>query len=168
MSKYSGKCDLYDFLDRWDGESHIDVYIFHNGKRVKVDVQSRKDVVPYYPFICAIASNNLYILSSESYVDEREKEMIEYAVKEVNRYKRKKKLDEYKPYGKIEQAILEKIKNGDKNFDDVHYDFFDKYYRTNLAQEMSENGYDDFFINEWVFGNRKYDWRANNDYTVQG
>ena len=78
MSKFSGKCDCYDYFCGKDDEyiKNSDIYIGRNP--VPLRIESHYSLAPYYPFIVGLAcfthGNATVHLSEESYVDVSEAE----------------------------------------------------------------------------------------------
>lgn len=109
ISRYSGKCDLFDSIEIHDGLDNLiynsKVYIYEKQpdgtyKDKLLHFEKESDVVPYYAHIigCAYHNNaeNKHVihLSSKSYPDSHEEEMLEWYKKTLVRYynscKRKK------------------------------------------------------------------------------
>ena len=184
MSRYSGKCDTYDhFWMRAETDEdvqkeidHTDFYMWVKGRRVKLDIHTVKDLVPYYPFLISMGSwsaeHGVVVFSNESYVDREEREHMEWHLKdalaEYKRCKRKKIpfdpkafLDKiwWTPSNYSEEIVNRVARDGLKaNIDGLYSTAKDKWERIPLAQEMKRYGYNDFFIEEWVFG-----WRDKKD-----
>ena len=68
MSRFSNKCDLYDWLasiakEQWD-ETPFDVFkrlhtvLFRNDTKERIDIDKPSDLVPYYPYYDAV---HLYV-----------------------------------------------------------------------------------------------------------
>ena len=112
MSKYSGKCDLYDVLSIYDVLvatdkfadnamellSKWDIRVGYGGP--KLVIRSVKDVVPYFPFVETSGGHSkdhkVVFLTEKSWVDvEAERHyglMVEYLTKKA-RYAKRKGLD---------------------------------------------------------------------------
>jgi len=109
ISRFSGKCDLFDNIEIHDGLDNLiknsKVYIYekqpdgtYNKKLLHFEKES--DIVPYYAHIIGMAYHNnaenkhVIHLSSKSYPDSHEEEMLGYHLKTLIRYynycKRKK------------------------------------------------------------------------------
>ena len=99
------------------------------------------------------------------------------AIKEYKRCKRKKiPFDPDAYYEKFvstwrsehnyTKEIIDRVaKYGEKaNLDGLYSETKDRWDRARLAQELERLGYDDWFINHWVFGYRKEypNWREEN------
>ena len=195
MSRFSSKCDLYDhFWMGNDTEDDVnaeiartDFYMWNNGRRHKLAINNLKDLAPYYPFLIGVAcgsktGRNTVCIASESFVDEEEREFMGWelrdALREYNRCKRKKipfDPDAYyekyikswhREHNYTREIINRVAKFGKKaNLDGLHSAVKDKWERTDLARELSRFGYDDYFINMWVFGYRKEypNWKENEE-----
>ena len=185
MSVYSGKCDLADhFWMRANTEEDVekeiartDFYMWSkNGRKHRLDIHTLKDLVPYYPYLIGVAcgskeGRNTVIIASESFVDQEEREFMEWelrdALKEYRRCKRKKiPFDPdayYEKYIKTwrehnySREIVDRVaRDGEKaDLDGLYSEVKDKWDRGRLAKELKRFGYDDYFINHWVFGYRK-------------
>ena len=155
-------------------------YVWVKGRRMKLDIHTVKDLVPYYPFLISMSCWNntdgghgTVVFSSESFVDQEEREWISWhlrdALAEYKRCKRKKILFDPKAYleknvwwtpANYDEEIVNRVaKDGLKaNIDGLYSNTKDKWERIPLAQEMKRYGYDDLFIETWVFG-----WRDRKD-----
>lgn len=186
MSKWSGKCDVADHF--WmsanteeDVAKEIERTNFYiwgkNGRRFKLDIHTVKDLVPYYPFLISAGVFNrddrqTVILSGESFVDQEEREFIEWELRDMLReYKRcKRKKVPFDPQNYLknmwkhpanytEELVNRVAKDGLKaNIEGLYSISKDKWCRTELAREMKRYGYDDSYIENWVFG-----WRDKKD-----
>lgn len=131
----------------------------------KVEYSSIKDLVPYYPHLVSMAHYNnknprssLVILSSESYIDSKERDILEWYLKDLlkiyRRCKRKKiefNVDDavkevcWSGYNKeeiVELANRVKEKGKKATIDGIHLPFNEKYYRQELVNEMLKYGLD--------------------------
>lgn len=162
MSKYSGKCDVYDSLV--EIHKYTDDELKNNVKIYKGDellnISCKKDLIPYYPYIitCALHDNNgrnaIIHITTKSYVDIEEEQylnmQLEVALKEYRKSKRKKalfnkeetlsKMCIYRDIDDSCKQIVDRVdKYGNKaNIDGIHANFF-KYYRENMIECMIEN-----------------------------
>ena len=126
MSKYSGKCDIYDSLimiremnedSDWSKVTikqytdELDAYGYNKVKELKIT--SLKDVVPYFPFIegSAYYDNTgifgiVIIIGQHSYVYEEEHERLQNILDEAKKHYRKckRKNEEFIP-----QEIAKKL-----------------------------------------------------------
>ncbi len=168
--------------------ARTDFYIHShpNDSRIhRLDIHSIKDVAPYYPYLIAIGAwskegRATIVLSSTSFVDSEEAEFIGWdlrdALAEYKRCKRKKVAfdpDAYvaalkdKSWGyreNTEEIARRVARDGLKaNINGLFLRSKDKWSRAPLARELSRLGYDDFFIERWLFGMRDKkdipDWR---------
>lgn len=88
MSKFSGKCDVYDTLisihQYTDEELKNNVKIYVGSSKEPLQINSCKDLIPYYPYIVASASFNnperksIIQLSKESWVDTEERDSLQF------------------------------------------------------------------------------------------
>ena len=157
-----------------------------NDNRIhRLDIHSIKDVAPYYPYLIAVGTWNkegraTIVLSSTSFIDREEAEFISWdlrdALAEYKRCKRKKVAfdpnsyvatlkDKGWGYHENTEEIARRVaRDGLKaNIDGLFLKSKDKWSRALLARELSRLGYDDFFIERWLFGMRDKkdipDWR---------
>ena len=126
MSRYSGKCDLYDHfmmigVDENTTEEEINekigksnFYIYLNSKdlrRHKLDIHNIHDLIPYYPYLiscgCFSKDGDNIFLSSRSFVDSEEDERFEWVLRDGIKYWRKCKRNKV-PYVREEayKAVL--------------------------------------------------------------
>lgn len=182
ISCYSGKCDCYDSLVEIhkytleELQNSVKIYVGKNKEPLHIEKMS--DLIPYYPYIVSSASYNnkkkdaVIHLTSESYVDTQEKELLNSYLKRIlkiyNRCKRKK--IEFDPEDVVREMcwsnwnwnskevseLANRVKeNGKKTvIDGIHLDMYE-FYRKELVNEMirnnmnpSEYGYERFCINK--------------------
>lgn len=159
ISIMSGKCDFSDHIDIFGLYSTLnsDIYIGRNTK--KIQANEYKDLIPYLPYIitefsCSKDGRNRIVLSSESWVDKEEREIIEFYLEQIfrayNRCKRKKVKfiaeDAVKEvcYGGYNEDIIRELayrvkENGRKaNIKNIHLKSHE-YYRQMLVNEMLNN-----------------------------
>ena len=165
MSRYSGRCDIFDTLimihEYTDEELKNNVTIYKSGSSEPLLINSRKDLIPYYAHIISSSCHNnvdrkatIYI-TSESWVDIEERESLEwhlkYLLKIYNRCKRKKiefDIDEAvkeivwhhwneEPYRELARRVKERGKKA--TVDGIHLRMHE-IYRKELAEEMIRNG----------------------------
>lgn len=181
MSVYSGKCDVYDhFSMRAETDEDIekeiqrtDFYIYLKDRKHKLDIHTVKDLIPYYPFLTSAYAYNKegksnMFLSSESFVDQEEKQFLNMYMDDVKKYYRKcKRLKQ--PFNKEEAikkihwndnweveeyklAIVDRVaKEGQKaNIDGLFIPYKD-WERTRLYDTMVEYGYDENYAYNWCF-----------------
>lgn len=184
MSRFSGKCDFYDgFVAIWsDGDEEklkenlkgLKLYVYgkdNRSHRVKSD--TIKDIAKYYPYLEGIAcaskqDNNFAVyLSSDSFIDQEEREHINWNVEKVLKYWRKckrKKLpfDEEECFKKefswmrwednnLREIIHRIAESGDKaEFDDIH-DNLHEYYRRQWFEELVRVGWTEREAYDWAF-----------------
>lgn len=161
MSRYSGKCDWKDTIDIHeytldDLQNRVKVYVGDSKKPLYIEKMS--DMIVYYPYIvssaCFSKENSTVFLSSESYVDREERDLLksymEMIIKIYNRCRRKKTefivddvVNQVCWHDWNTQAITELVKrvkeNGKKaSIDGVHL-VMHEYYRQELVNEMVKN-----------------------------
>lgn len=183
MSRFSGKCDFADSLEIHEYtleelQNNVIIYIGHNTE--PLHIESMSDLIPYYPHIIGLGCyNNIerkseIHLSSESFVDFEERNILEFYLKGLlriyNRCKRKK--IEFN----VEDAIKElcwsdwnkpqitelanrvKEKGKKATIDGIHLTMHE-YYRQELVDEMLKNGLNpaDYGYERFVKGNNVND-----------
>ncbi len=177
MSKYSGRCDIFDSLSDISDFSNVHIFIKNNPIELRID--SQKDLVPYYPFIEAIAvySNGVYNISigdEPSYMREEWSILetdISYIKRIYNRFKRNKleiTVDSISEkckswlwnWERNENTLKELIKRiieakgKDVKFKDLQLDY-SQYYRQMLYNEMIANDYPKNVALKWCYGWKK-------------
>lgn len=191
ISVYSGRCDLCDTVEIHGIEEIINKYkIYYCDQILPLEVKKKKDLIPYYPFLVYEMGSNKETggtihLSSRSYVDEEEKEQLQWILNDAlrywNKYKRQKKsfdkeevlkqITIFSPPRDYEIEIVDRVaKLGKKaTIDGIHKPMHD-YYRQKLYDEMVNNGWGEDQSYIWCFGfNRwidKIDKNKSNDDTV--
>lgn len=132
---FSGKCDCYDTLvaihkyTEDDLKNRVEIYVGNSTEPLYIE--NYKDLIPYYPYLISSAifskDKSVVRLTSESFVDEEERESLEFRLNELikiySRCKRKK----------IEFNIEDAVKDvcfGDWNRDVI----------CELAKRVKENG----------------------------
>lgn len=165
MSRYSGCSDVYDSLvaihEYTEEELKNNVIIYVGKNKEPLKINSKKDIIPYYPYVVCTASFDnkrreavLYI-TSESYVDISEKEILERCLKDTlkiyNRCKRNKtEFDVNEALEKLYwndwnmkamKELVNRVKEyGNKaTIDGIHLRA-SEYHRQLLAEEMVRNG----------------------------
>lgn len=180
MSKFSGKCDIYDhFGDDDERIQNTRFYIYVDDKLHRLDIHERRDLVPYFAHLVCVSAwsdgHGTCILTSRSYVDMEETEHLQLTLDRMKKHWRRCKRNHttfdveeclqettWRDCSDVETQLAERVRQlGDKaTVDGLHESFRDTHYRTMLASEMSQHGYTDKEIQRWVFQNREYNWRA--------
>lgn len=180
MSQFCGKCDFYDGFVAISGDGDekkvvenlkkLKLYVYgKDGRDHRVKSDTIKDIAKYYPYLESIAAYsgetgyNIH-LSSDSFIDQEEREHIEWYARDVLKYWRKCKREK-KPFvvdecikllhwmnDDILRAIAERVaKDGNKaNFDDIH-DSMHEYFRKRWFEELVRLGYTEFEAYNWCF-----------------
>lgn len=171
MSRFSGKCDFYDYLDEKRINNIIEgtLKVYAAGHIVPLHITSEKDLVPYYPYLVTMAGyyNNQgrIHLSSSSFVDEEEQERLNWKLKYTLRYYNRCKRN-HVPYNTEEAALH----TGGYFVSDIDYSIADRvaeygkkanteglhlsmhqYYRKELYEEMIANGWPETTAWYWVY-----------------
>lgn len=174
ISRYSGKCDLYDVLvdiREVTDFSKVKIYAANNSI-VPLRIDSQKDLMPYYPYIVAISVGNsdgtqIIHLSEKSYVDSEEEEHLTWNLDELKRYYRRQKR-KHQPFDSDEalkkimffdggaeykKELVNRVKEfGEKaTIEDIHIPFMDTM-RQRLYEDMVAAGWNKDRAYEWCFG----------------
>ena len=176
MSKYSGKCDLYDSIMIYAGDKDVEeilpkVSIYLGESIIPLRIDTYKDLIPYFPFVPYICGSDpsgmMLRLPSMSFVDQTEQERVKYAkervMKDYNRCKRAHTDFIPKNYyidGEIEYVIANDLAaHGKKYIDEKEYrnidHFLTDFYRKELDVDMINAGWEEPRAFQWVYG-----WRA--------
>lgn len=180
MSMFSGKCDFYDgfVAINCDGDEEtveknlkdLDLYVYGRDMRKhKVESNTIKDIAKYYPYLEVIATysrdnGQTIILSSDSFIDQEEREHLQWYIDDVMKYWRKCKRDK-KPFNVDEcveklhwmntdiiKTIAERVaKDGVKaEFEDIHLPLHE-YFRRRWFDELVRIGYTERQAYDWCF-----------------
>lgn len=161
MSKYSGKCDVCDHFDGQTDEEISQYKIYLPNQIVPLRIDSRRDLIPYYPHLVVIGAfgdgSGTLRISQNSYVDDRERDIIRRMVADVERIQRRHKRNktpfvpddvpgEINSYSDVPDVIIEIARRVDKDgsnakYDDIRIPYLN-HYRDDLMEEMIANGYD--------------------------
>lgn len=177
MSRFSGKCDLYDSLidihGVTDDTDWSKIRIYH--KDELLIISSVRDLIPYSAYIIGVAtsSNGYYsaTISDESLVDSEEHVILDfylkYAKRIYNRCKRKhlefnveEAIHEMSVFGvgrPYLKTICERVKEHpvSAKIDGIHIESYDRL-RKELYDEMLKYGYDKDYAKVWCFGERDH------------
>lgn len=162
MSKFSGKCDLCDHIEIVNDENRIlhTVYYVGDYNDTPLEVHDMKDLIPYYPYVISMAvcseERSVVRLTSKSYVDCEEEDILNFYLKQVEKYEGKCKRkripfeveDAVKVLGSIcfgdtIRILAERVKNEGKKatIEGIHLASHE-FYRKELVKEMEKNGLD--------------------------
>ncbi len=137
ISKYSGRCDLYDTLEIYNYtldelQNNVTIYIGKNSDELHIN--SMYDLIPYYPYIITSAAFNnkerraAISLSTEPCTDIEERQLLEfYKTEFVKMYKRCKR--------QKREFYLKSAKEMVSLFNETYTDTL-----TELAKRVKENG----------------------------
>ena len=183
MSQFSGKCDFYDsvvMIHCDDDPTKLEdflagtsIYIRgKDGREHKVEVRNEKEACLYYPYLTVVAAfsrnenKNTIILSSNSFIDQEEREHIGYYINDVRKYwnKCKRNKEEFTVEKCVEHFAMmwrnselyteiatRFLNNGNKaEFDDIH-DNMHEYYRRKWFDEMVRLGWGEYKAFNWCF-----------------
>lgn len=180
MSQFCGKCDFYDGFVAIGGDGDegkvvenlkkLKLYVYgKDGRDHRVKSDTIKDIAKYYPYLESIATYsgetgyNIH-LSSDSFIDQEEKERIGWYIRDVYKYYRKCKREK-KPFiveecvkttsfmsTDIVTIIAERVaKDGNKaEFDDIHLSLHE-YFRRQWFEELVRLGYSEYEAYNWCF-----------------
>lgn len=180
MSVFSGKCDFYDSFCMISGDGDeskilenlpkLKLYIIgRDGRDHRLKSDTIKDIAKYYPYLTALEAgdrdgNHVVVLSSNSFIDQEESEMLKYKVDDVLKYWRKCKRTK-KPFkedeclerlwyiasNELKEIIHRVAENGNKaEFDDIHFPLWE-HFRRNWFEELVRVGYTEQEAYNWCF-----------------
>lgn len=179
MSRFCGKCDFYDgfVAIRCDGDEekvtkelkNLKLYVHgRDGRNHRVKSDTIKDIAKYYPYLEAVMHGNkegmTVILSSDSFIDEEERELLQYRVDYALKYWRKCKRNKV-PFSEeeclrqywgtndeAEKEIVRRIaKDGDKvTLDGIHSPL-SEHFRREWFEELVKVGYTELEAYNWCF-----------------
>ena len=179
MSMFSGKCDFYDGFIMISGEGDENK-VKENLKGLKLYVRGKdgrdhlvksdtiKDIAKYYPYLesfgCSSDGKRTVHLSSDSFIDQEEKEMRDLKVETVLKYWRKCKREKkefneeeclkamwFTPGDELKEIIHRVAENGNKaEFDDIHLPLWE-HNRRRWFEALVELGYDELEAYNWCF-----------------
>jgi len=171
MSKYSGKCDLYDSIGDYNDEDiATKVRIYYADSIVPLDIKNQKDIMPFYPFVAGVMfgesdGTRVFHIGRRSYVDEQEEEFVSFAKCSIERYYNKCKrkrveftVEDLHPCTDLERKMAEDVMRiGIKNVlvSDEYHTYMGDYYRKMLYKDMVAAGWDPFIALRWIFGWRR-------------
>lgn len=177
ISRYSGRCDLYDVLvdiREVTDFSKVKIYTYGNFI-IPLRIDSQKDLMPYYPYIVAISVGNsdgtqIIHLSEKSYVDTEEEEHLIWDLDTLKRYYRRqkrkhqpfdsdealKKISFFDDSAEYKKELVNRVRElGEKaTIEDIHIPFMDTM-RQRLYEDMVAAGWNDDRAYEWCFGWRR-------------
>ena len=178
MGRFSGKCDIEDwFCDKTDEEiANYRIYAYR--QIIPLQITSRKDLIPYYPFLVVLGYHDntdgrgIIHLSQKSFVTMEENRTLEFFKQNVARaYRRcKRKKQPFVPeeiaaqrdiWGNqtiilnIAKRFVELDENGretgeNANLEGLHLSM-QNYYRERLQDEMIKNGWNEEMAKRWVW-----------------
>lgn len=184
ISRYSGKCDVFDVLvdiREITDFSKVKIYAYDNSI-IPLRIDSQKDLMPYYPYIVAISVGNsdgtqIIHLSEKSYVDTEEEEHLIWDLDTLKRYYRRqkrkhqpfdsdealKKISFFDDSPEYKKELVNRVRElGEKaTIEDIHIPFMDTM-RQRLYEDMVAAGWNDDRAYEWCFGWRRLCERTKN------
>ena len=174
MSRFSGKCDLYDHIEICGLENTLKskIYLGWNSEE-SLDIKEERDLVPYYPFVISCGAFEHGVgtmhLMSKSWVDYEEEDVLEAYLQQIlkiqRRCKRKKvefNVDEvwedvsnvFWKRDEIRELIKRVKEHGKKAACDGIHLSSKNYYRDQLVEEMIKFGYSEDVAKTWVYEGR--------------
>lgn len=172
MSRYSGKCDVYDWFSEYTDEDIKKCKIYVGDECMPLRIDSRRDLMPYYPRLVVLGwgsgKTRSVRISTESFVDREEREQLEwkleYAIKIYRRKKRKheqfnpdKVIEETSLFNdKVYEEIVRRVaESGEKATIDGIKISYHEHNRKALYDDMVAAGYDARFARWWIW----HDWK---------
>ena len=177
MSRFCGKCDLYDSLVMIQSDDddeklaevlkNLELYVRGaDGRDHLVKSDTKKDIAKYYPYLIAIGchskDHHVVILSSDSFIDREEEERKEWIAQDVLRYWKKHKtdfneddcLDSLSIWSDKERfrsfAHLVALYGNKADFSNIHLPLWE-YYRLEWFKELYKLGYTEREAYVWVY-----------------
>ena len=181
MSRYSGKCDAYDWFGDFTDEQFAKSEIYIGDHIVPLKINNQHDMAPYYPYLIAEggSSNGVHKvhLSSRSFVDAEEEEHLTWVLNDFLRYYRKCKRNK-KEY--VEEEAIEKVcwfeptkvqkeiahrvaLYGNKADIKGIRTYIAEHYRNDLLHTMIELGWDKRRAKYWIWKDWKMLLEEDND-----
>lgn len=173
MSRFSGKCDVYDHF-ACEGDKYIkNAKIFLGENPIPLRINDHHDLAPYYPYIIYVGGGDkdgyFCRISERSYVDEEERETLGWVLRDLKKYHRKCKRShvEFKEEEALKEVCWSEPKDsdcelarrvamyGEKATTDGVHTFMGDYYRNLLLEEMMRLGWDKGTAKYWLWK----DWR---------
>ena len=176
MSKYSGKCD---FGDTWEilGDRIKNAKIYFGYNIVPLKIESEKDALPYFPYLVgSMASSDestTIHLSTISYVDQQEKNILESSWESAMRvYRRlvrnkeaitvdaiiKETFPSFEKDNQNNKVMAEAIVRDGKKAkmpSNIHTPMAE-HYRKVLYDDMIKAGYAETEAYKWVYGMERF------------
>jgi hypothetical protein len=170
MSKFSGKCDFYDHIQIFGLDKILASKIYVGDHTIiPLRIDTEQDCIPYYPYLigmsCTENGVGVIHLSNESFIDTEEKEYLNWILRDVLAYYKKCKrnhmlFDEkealnktyYFGIGEHHKEIIKRVAQfGVKaTIDGIHTSSHD-YYRYEMFEEMTNNGYSPSLAYYWLW-----------------
>lgn len=170
MSRFSGKCDLYDHFDGVPDDIIAEYDIYPHNSAVPLKIMDRTDLVPYYPYLVVIGTwgdgKGTLCLSDKSFVDTEERRLLEAKKASLLKifHKCKRKKSTFDPHEaakqisvydsphseEVEIALRIAEAGGKANLDGIH-DAIHEHYRQELLEEMVKAGYSKAFSRWWIW-----------------
>lgn len=177
MSKFSGKCDFYDYIEIFGLESILSSNIYLGDNIVPLRIDTRKDCIPYYAHLISFSFGNTIILTPESFIDMEEKKHLQWLLKEAIKYYNKckrshisfnkeealKKICFFTPQN-FHKEIIERVavKGTKADITDIHDDTH-TYYRNLLYEELIKAGYSNTVAYYWLWHKYPDDDKLNKE-----
>ena len=176
MSKFCGKCDLYDSLPENPDINKIRLFIEKDGRSYPIKLEEPRDLIPYYPYVPFMSTGDgqghWCAWLTDSYIDREEKGHLKWQIEDlICEYKKSKRnKTPFSPDSKwYDTRLIERVKEkGEKATTEGIHLSMQNYYRKELAKEMEANGYEDMDIIKWVYPDMwvtkltsGWDWRTD-------
>ena len=167
MSKYSGKCDVFDMFADCSNKYLRSTRFFIN--KEPISIRNQKELAPFYPFLvavhCADKDGGIVHMTSRSYVDEHEEDILAFYLKELMKAYRncKRKGLEITVSNLMEKVswnsneyvklLAERVAvSGEKaTIEGISMDGIIPVYRKCLFEDMIAMGYPEGAAREWVY-----------------
>ena len=167
MSKYSGKYDVYDSFSGYSNQQlrNTKFYI----KDQQIAIRNQRELAPFYPFLVGIHCSNkeggTVNLSSCSYVDAHEKEILTFYLNELKKqYRNLKRKNQEVTLDSLltrvswndnqyVRALAERVleDGNNANIDGIVMNGIIPVYRQSLLDDMMAMGYPERVAYEWIY-----------------
>lgn len=175
MSKFSGKCDVYDSFGDLDEKALKNTDFYLGDNPVPLRIETQHDLAPYYPYLTAIMSwskdhrRRFCVLGERSFIDAEEEEHLGWRLRDLKKYYRRCKRNKIAyivdealakvclfPPRDSELELAKRVEMyGDKATLEGVHDEMHEYYRNALLKEMIRLGWNERKAKYWIWK----DWR---------
>lgn len=172
MCRFCGKCSFCDSAEMFGLHYMLNSKIYHNDELL--NIKEKRDLIPWYPYIvgasCGDKDGAVIYLSSMDYITQHETEMLDIYLERLKKiYIRcKRKHEEFNVeeiyrrelcgFGEKPElrTLVERVAElGNKATYDGIYLKMSEHYRREWREELLRYGYDENWIEEWIYKGRR-------------